>query len=447
MEGSRIETVKRNLPLVAIIGRPNVGKSTLFNRISGSKKAIVEDIPGVTRDRNYARCEYNGVSFMLCDTGGFDVGSKDSIALGVKKQIERALEESDVIVYLFDVTEGLLPEDEEGIRIIRKANKPVFYVVNKIDSEKKIKDLSEFYALGMDRIFPISALHGRNLTELLESLTLALRAFQGEDTSEEEEPLKIAIIGRPNTGKSSIVNAIVGDERMITSEIPGTTRDAIDTEIVFHKRRFVIIDTAGIRKKSKVNTVVEVKSVASAIKTIERSDIVNLIVDAHEGVSHQEASLVHTVLNYGKGLVIVVNKWDLVETRMEEEEYLRLLRARIPHASFCPCIFVSALKKKNIDKILYADIQVDSEMKKRIETSELNRALTSILEERQPPSAGGRTVKIYYATQVGICPPSFVFFSNHPQSIPAHYKKYLENSLRERYGFLGCPLRLKFKKK
>lgn len=450
MEGSVSKTnSEKTLPIVTIIGRPNVGKSTLFNRISGKKKAIVEDVPGVTRDRNYCECEYNGIRFIICDTGGLEVGSKDKISVSVKKQIEKTIEESSAIIYLMDANDGLLPEDEEGIRFIRRVNKPIFFVVNKVDNEKKMKNLSDFYRLGVEKLYPISALHGRNVAEFLDSLTETIRLLSPERKKDEtdEGPLRIAIIGRPNTGKSSIVNGIIGDERVIVSEIPGTTRDAIDTEVIFAGRRVIIVDTAGIRKKSRVDTEVEVKSIASAIRTIGRSHVVNLIVDAAEGIGHQEASLAHTVLNYGKGLVIVVNKWDLMEGKIGEEQYLEKLKGRIPHAGFCPVVFASALTGKNIQKILETDIEVENELKRRIETARLNRDLEEIIEEKEPPAPQGKRIRIYYATQIGTSPPSFIFFSNFPELIPQNYKKYLENSLRKKYSFSGVPVRIKFRKR
>ncbi len=433
------------LPVVTIIGRPNVGKSTLFNRICGKKKAIVEDTPGVTRDRNYSECDYNGVKFLICDTGGLEVHSKEQMNSQIRKQIERTIKESSAIIYLLDAKDGLLPEDEEGIRFIREFNKPIFCVINKVDSQKK--DLSDFYALGMEKLYPISALHGKNIDVLLEAVTETIRPITLPQDEETAEAIRIAIIGKPNVGKSSIVNGIIGDERVIVSEIPGTTRDPIDTEIIFAKRRLIIVDTAGIRKKSKVATNVEIKSVASAIKTVERSHIVNLIIDAHEGAGHQEASIAHVVLNYGKGLVLVVNKWDLVEGKIREEDYERILRDRIPHASFCPVVFVSARTGKNLHRILEMDMVVENELKKRIETATLNRALAEILAEREPPSPQGKKIRIYYGTQVGTYPPSFVFFSNFPDLLPESYKRYIENSLRRKYTFLGAPLRIKLKKK
>lgn len=439
---------QKKLPIVAIVGRPNVGKSTLFNRICGKRKAIVEDVPGVTRDRNYCECEYNGIKFLICDTGGLDVRSEEKISSSVRKQIERTIKESSAIIYLLDVNDGLLPEDEEGIRFMRRFNKPIFFVVNKVESERKQRSISEFYKLGAEKIYQISALHGINIDDLLSSLVETLRPLYFACEEEElEEPLRIAIVGRPNTGKSSIVNAIIGDERVIVSEIPGTTRDAIDTEITFGKRRLIIVDTAGIRKKSKIDSQIEIKSIASAIKSIERSHIVNLVIDANEGPGHQEASIIHTVFSYGKGLVLVINKWDLLEGKIAEDDYAEKIKSRLPHAGFCPIVFVSALTGKNVHRILEMDMEVERELKKRIETGRLNRDLREIIEEKGPPSPYGKRIKIYYATQIETSPPSFLFFSNFPELVPENYKRYIENSLRKRYGFFGVPLRIKFRKK
>lgn len=435
--------------VVSIVGRPNVGKSTLFNRLSGRRKAIVEDTPGVTRDRIYCECEHRGFKFLLCDTGGFDLEEKDEIHLEIRRQIERTLDESALIIFLLDAKDGLLPEDLRISSILRRLGKPVLYVVNKVDSQRDLIGISEFYEIGADRLVHISALHGKNVAELLDQVVEILSSSCSSEKELEEdisEPLKVAIIGRPNTGKSSIVNAILGERRVIVSSIPGTTRDAIDTDFFFEGRKVRIVDTAGIRRKSKVDSGLEVKSISSAIRTIERSDVVNLIVDAEEGIGHQEASLVNTVIRRGKGLVVVINKWDLLDGKVAENDYLELARERLPHASFSPFLLVSALTGKNIEMIIRTDLEVEKELKKRIETSRLNRDLKEILSRREPPSPYGKRIKIYYGVQVSTKPPSFLFFSNFPELIPENYKRYLENSLRERYTFLGSPIRIKFRK-
>ncbi|MCX7966131.1 MAG: ribosome biogenesis GTPase Der [Syntrophorhabdaceae bacterium] len=439
-------------PVISIIGRPNVGKSTLFNRILGYKKAITEDTPGVTRDRNYGEFEYYGNFYVLVDTGGFDSTSQETITGKIREQIEASLKESQAIIFLLDVKDGLIPEDITIYENLRRLNKPLFCVVNKVDSGKRELSLGEFYELGVERLYPISALHGIGVDELLEDIAFEINRnmifHEGKRGEEKEkESIKITFVGRPNTGKSSIVNKILGSERMIVSEIPGTTRDAIDTEIEFMDKGIILIDTAGLRKKSKIVEKTEVYSVASAIKSIERADIVNLIIDAKEGVSHQDGSIAHTIASRGKGLCIVLNKWDLVEKGITEEEIKEMVMEKIPHVSYCPVVVTSAKTGLNIEKILETDLEIYKELKKRVPTSELNRSFNEITKEVGLSYIKGKHVKIFYIHQQKIMPPTFILFSNHPELIPEHYKRYIENALRRSFGFVGAPIRLIFRKK
>ncbi len=438
--------------IISIIGRPNVGKSTLFNRILGYRKAITEDTPGVTRDRNYGEFEYLGNEYVLIDTGGFESKTDGVITVKVREQIEASLKESDAIIFLLDVKDGLIPEDVTIYEDLRRLHKPVFCAVNKVDSGKRELSLGEFYELGVEKLYPISAMHGTGVDELLEDIVREIKQYVALDKNEkhedhEKDSIKIAFIGRPNTGKSSIVNKIFGSERMIVSEIPGTTRDAIDTEIAFMDRKIVLIDTAGLRKKSKIIEKTEAYSVARAIKSIERADIVNLVIDAKEGIGHQDGSIAHTIASRGKGLCIVLNKWDLVEKDISEERYKEMVRERIPHVSYCPIIVVSAKTGLNIEGIIETDMEVYGELKKRIPTSELNRCFNEITNQVNLTYVKGKPVKILYIHQQKVMPPTFVLFSNHPELIPENYKRYLENALRREFGFSGAPIRFIFRKK
>ncbi|HOF56704.1 MAG TPA: ribosome biogenesis GTPase Der [Syntrophorhabdaceae bacterium] len=456
-------------PIISIVGRPNVGKSTIFNRIIGYKKAITEDTPGVTRDRNYGEFEYNRGVFILADTGGFEPLAEDDIFRLVEKQIHVSMDESSAIIFVLDGKDGLLPQDVEIADILRRYNKTVFYVINKVDSQKREDAFSEFYKLGVKRFYPISAIHGIGIGDLLDDVYSALydgehrlrennRGFKGsksrrEGLDDEKNKQKvptdilIAIVGRPNTGKSSIVNRILGSERMIVSDIPGTTRDAVDTKITFKGREIILVDTAGLRRKSKISAKVEGYSVSSAIRTIERAHVVNLIIDAAEGISHQDAGIAHMVISRGKGLCIVINKWDLVKEDNKQSEYGKVVMERIPHCSFVPIVFTSARTGKNIGRITETDIKIFMQLNRTINTSELNKAMEGFLRKASIPRIQGKQVKIFYANQITTYPPTFLLFSNHPELIPEHYKRYLENSLREKYAFTGAPIRLFFRKK
>lgn len=437
--------------VIGVVGRPNVGKSTFFNRMLGYRKAITEDTPGVTRDRNYGEFEYQGRNFVLIDTGGFEPFKEDGFSPLVEKQIQRSIQESSMILFLLDGREGILPEDKDIAKVLRRFDKPVFYIINKIDSQKRELNTFEFYELGIERFYPISALHGTGLEDLLEDV---VRSAAEMDTGEApgddvgmSPVLKVAFIGRPNTGKSSITNRILGSDRMIVSEIPGTTRDAIDSKVIFKDREVVLIDTAGLRKKSKVIKKVEEYSVASAIKSVERAQVVNLVIDAEEGASHQDGSIAHLIAAKGKGICIIVNKWDLVERKMKKDEYGAMVMEKMPHVSFAPVLFVSAKTGKNIERILETDVAIYGQLTRMIKAQDLNKALEEFLQKLHPPYQQGKSLKIPYINQPKALPPTFILFANHPKLIPEHYKRYLENSLRNRYGFHGTPIRLVFRKK
>jgi GTPase len=442
-------------PIIGIVGRPNVGKSTLFNRLIGHKKAITEDIPGVTRDRNYGEFDFSGKEFILVDTGGFEPSKDEGYFPLVKKQIEISMKESSMIIFVLDGRDGMLPQDKEILDILRKYEKPLFFVVNKVDSEKKEMDASEFYSLGTDRYYSLSALHGRGLEDLLDDIVRQARIMEetttggaeGAEEASATEGIRVAMVGRPNTGKSSIINRLLGAERMIVSDIAGTTRDAIDSVIQFKGRQITLVDTAGIRRKSRIEGKVEEYSVSSALRTIERANVVNLIIDAQEGLSHQDASIAHLVITQGKGICVVINKWDLVQGTIREDEYRKSTLEKIPHADFAPVVFTSAKTGVRIGKILETDLRVYGQLTKRVETGKLNRTFQAISRKLPPSRQKNSEVKINYVNQAKSMPPTFILFSNHPELIQEHYKRYIENSLRDQYGFDGAPIRLVFKKK
>jgi GTP-binding protein len=439
-------------PIISIVGRPNVGKSSLFNRLIGYRKAITVDTPGVTRDRNYGDLEYAGHNFLLVDTGGFEPVKEEGYFPLMRRQIIASLEESSMIIFLLDGKEGLMPQDLEIAKGLRKYGKPIFCVINKVDSGKREALVSEFYALGTEKLYPISSLHGLGIDELLEGFVKTWRMISDEhqgaaNTIQEVKGIRIALVGKPNTGKSSITNRLLGTERMIVCDVPGTTRDAIDSTIVFRDKEIILIDTAGLRRKSRIEAKVEEYSVSSALKTIERADVVNLIIDADEGVSHQDGGIAHTIISRGKGLCVVINKWDLVEKKMAMEEYRRMVYERIPHTSFAPVVFASAKTGKNLEKILETNLKIHIQLNRRIKTPALNKALEEILQRQSLSYQQGKRINILYINQVKTMPPTFVLFTNFPNLIPENYKRYLENSLREKYGFIGTPIRLLFRKK
>jgi GTPase len=431
-------------PIISIVGRPNVGKSTLFNRILGYRKAITEDTPGVTRDRNYGEFEYLGKTFLLVDTGGFDAPGEDRLISRVVEQVHAAVEESSAIIFLLDCKDGILPQDEEINAALRRYDKPIFFAVNKVDSVKREADAAQFFSLGAEKLYPLTALHGTGVIELMEDLA---RSVESEPEDAVDQGVRIAFVGKPNTGKSSLVNCLLGTERMLVSEIPGTTRDSIDSSVSFRDRTLTIIDTAGMRKKAKVAVKVEELSVMSAIRSVERADVVNIVIDTAEGVGRQDAIISHLVVSRGKGICIVMNKWDMAGPGASQARVRDAVREKMPHADFAPVVFTSALTGDGVETMLSADLGVADELAKRVPTPKLNRAFEEFQQQTPLPQSGRRHIKIFYANQADTSPPTFLLFANYPELVPEHYKRYLANQLRDTFGFAGAPLRLVFKKR
>jgi len=433
-------------PIVAVVGRPNVGKSTLFNRIVGGKKAIVWDEPGVTRDRNYADVDREEGSFTLIDTGGFEPVSKDRIFAQMREQCQLAMDEADAILFLMDGKEGLTPSDKEVADILRRLNKPVFYIVNKIDGPKHEEKVSEFYGLGMEPIYSISAEHGYGVNGLMDEVFKALPSSTGKKW--DQDVTRVAVLGRPNVGKSSLVNRLLGYKRVLVDEVPGTTRDAIDTFFERDEKKYVLVDTAGIRRKSRISLRLEKYSIVEALGTIDRSDVALLLLDSKEGVTDQDARIGGFIHEKGKGCILVVNKWDLVEKDSQTMvRYEREVREHLKYLSYVPLLFISALTGQRIKKVLEAVGHVSEQAKKRISTSPLNRYFSEWVEKFPPSLYKNRSVKMNYITQVSSAPPTFVIYTNFPEGIHFSYERYLINQLREAFGFEGVPIRLLFRKK
>lgn len=434
------------LPLVAIVGRPNVGKSTLFNRLLGKRDAIVDDVSGVTRDRNYGESDWSGKKFRLIDTGGYVPESSDLFESAIREQVETAIDEADAIIFLLDFRAGLNPIDKIILNMLRQSGKKYFVVVNKVDNEIQKQALSEFYELGVEKIYNISALSGRQLGDLLDDVTAD---FPETDEASEDPRLKIAIVGRPNVGKSSLTNALLGQERSIVTDIPGTTRDSIDSILKFYGEEIVLIDTAGLRKKSKVQESIEFFSNIRTYKAIGECDVAIVLIDAKLGFESQDQKIIDEVIRWRKGLIIAVNKWDLIEKDQNTAlQFERAIRNKLGTADFAPIIFISALTKQRIYKLIELSKQVEAERKKKIPTSQLNDEILPEIEKNPPPATKtGREVKIKYITQVGTHYPIFLFFTNYPNQVADHYKRFLENLLRRKYGFEGVPLTLSFKSK
>jgi GTP-binding protein len=433
-------------PILAIVGRPNVGKSTLFNRIAGGRKAIVWDEPGVTRDRNYTDVEWDECSFTLIDTGGFEPVSKDRIFVQMREQCQLAMDEADAILFMMDGKEGLTPSDREIADILRKLNKPVFYIVNKIDGLKHEEKALEFYGLGMEPIHSISAEHGYGVNGLMDEVIKVLPA--STEKKWDQEVTRVAVLGRPNVGKSSLVNRLLGYKRVLVDEIPGTTRDAIDTLFERDGRRYVLVDTAGIRRKSRIGLRLEKYSIVEALRTIDRSDVALLLLDSKEGVTDQDARIGGFIHEKGKGCILVVNKWDLVEKDSQTiVRYEKEVREGLKYLSYAPILFISALTGQRVRKVLEAVDHVSGQTKKRISTSPLNNYFRKWVEKFPPPLYKNRSVKMNYITQVSTAPPTFVIVTNIPEGIHFSYVRHLLNQMREAFGFEGVAVRLLFRKK
>ncbi len=432
---------------VAIVGRPNVGKSTFFNRLLEQRKAIVDDISGVTRDRQYGIADWNGKTFNVVDTGGFVPQSEDIFEREIKKQVLIAVEEANAIIFLVDVSTGITDLDEAMADLLRRSSKPVFLTINKVDNSERLLEASEFYSLGFDHIFFISAMSGSGTGELLDALTELITEKTDFDTEEIKLP-KFAIIGQPNTGKSSLLNALTGQERSIVSEIAGTTRDTIHTHYKLFHKNFILIDTAGIRRKAKVHEDLEFYSVIRAINAMDEADICLLLLDAEKGITAQDLNIFSLAVKKGKGIVVLVNKWDLIKKETNTlKEYEKELKQRLAPFTDVPLLFISATEKLRIFKVIETALEVYENRQRRITTSQLNEVMLKAIESHHAPVVRGNSIKIKYVSQLPTAVPSFAFFCNFPDDIKQPYKNYLENQLRENFKFTGVPVRLFFRKK
>jgi GTP-binding protein len=433
--------------IIAIVGRPNVGKSTLFNRLTESTNAIVKEVSGVTRDRLYGRGEWNGYQFSVIDTGGYVRGSDDIFEEEISKQVLIAIEEAQVIIFMVDVTTGIVDLDETVAQILRKSKKKVFIAANKVDNTGRIGLSSEFYQFGLGDVYDLSATNGSGTGELLDDLVKELD-IEDETVREKDDLPRITIVGKPNVGKSSLVNALTGQERNIVTNISGTTRDAINTRFNAFGFDFMMIDTAGIRKKAKVNEDLEYYSVLRSIRSIEEADVCIFMIDAEEGIQKQDLNIFYIIEKNSKGVVVLVNKWDLIEketnTMMEYEEKVR---AQLAPFNDVPIIFTSTITKQRLHKALETTIQVFENRIQKIPTSVLNDVMLDIIAATPPPSLKGKYIRIKYVQQLGSHAPAFAFFCNLPQYIPDSYKRFLENRMREKFDFCGVPIKIFFRKK
>ena len=436
----------RALPVLAIVGRPNVGKSTLFNKLIGERKAIVDDLPGVTRDRNYGEALWAGKKFLIIDTGGFDSEADGNLQQRIQAQSRLALAEADVVLFLLDGKSGLNPLDREAVDVLRKVSKPVFFAVNKVDSKKREDNLYDFYRLGLDPLFAISAEHGLGLAELLDSIverfpenTETVNEFERRDNT----PLRVAIIGRPNVGKSTLVNRLLGFERSVVDAIPGTTRDSLDTPFALRGEPCVLVDTAGIRRKARIDARIEQFSVSRSLRSVDRGDLIVHVVDGPEGVTDQDAQILSYAHQRGKALLLAVNKWDLVSgAGGDTEVYRERLYQKLSFLDYAPVNFISAATGHGIRKMLETASRVMKAYQRKIPTSALNQALQHIVRAHAAPLLQGKPVKFYYGTQTGTCPPAFTLFVNTPRAVPESYQRYLVHQLRASLGLEYAPIKL-----
>jgi len=431
--------------IVAIIGRPNVGKSTLFNRILGMRDAIVFDTPGVTRDRLYAETEWAGKQFTIIDTGGYVPKSEDVFEKAIREQAEIAIEEADSIVFVVDALEGVTPLDKEIANILRQSNKPIYLIANKIDSEQRENLTAEFYSLGLGEPISLAALGGRRIGDFLDRIT---KKIKRAGRPVKETRLRLAVIGKPNVGKSSLVNALLGKTRQVVTDIPGTTRDAVDSILQYKDQEVVLVDTAGLRKRSKIEESVEFYSTLRTLRAIERSDVAVILFDASQGVDKQDLQIIDATIQKHRSTIIAVNKWDLIEKETNTARKLELIiQEALGEHDYLPVIFISALTKQRILKVVDVALEVNEQQHRRISTSALNKKIMWDIEHYPPKSSSPKEIKIKYATQIKTNPPMFAFFCNEPKLVQESYRRYLENRLREHFGFSGVPLGIVFNKK
>ena len=433
-------------PIIAIVGRPNVGKSTLFNRLSTHKKAIVIDQPGATRDRNYDECEWDNRPFTLIDTGGFEPVSVDRMLTQMREQTTLAIEEADIIIFLMDGREGLTPSDTEIVGILRKTLKPVYYVINKVDSPKQLHSSYDFYQLGIDHVYPLSAEHGLGVGDLMFDIIEHLPVIESEN--DDDTQIRLAVIGKPNVGKSSLVNKILGYERTIVNPIPGTTRDAIDTPFEINNKKYLLIDTAGIRRKSKISLQLEKYSVMEAIRTLDRCDVALILIDASEGISDQDTKIAGLAYERGAACIVVMNKWDLLDKDNSTiGVHVQKIKDKLKYLDFAPIISLSALTGQRIFKIFELIEKAYEQYTTRIPTGELNRKVRKFIDAFPPSRYQSRPNPFSYVTQTSVKPPTFVFFVREPKGVHFSYERYLANKIREEFPFDMVPIRLFFRKK
>jgi GTPase len=431
------------IPVVALIGRQNVGKSTLLNRIAGKPLAIVEDIPGTTRDRIFAEANWNGTEFTLVDTGGLEFKEESTVAKGVRRQAEIAISEADAIIFLTDARDGLMPDDQDVANMLRKAEKPVILAVNKVDNEKHLAAAAEFYKLGFKEVIPISGYHGRGVADLLDKI-VSLLPPQPEVKETEEQGIQVAIVGRPHVGKSLLLNYLLGEDRSIVGTVPGTTRDAIDTTLDFNGQNVLLIDTAGIRRRGKIEAGIEWYSVIRAMRAIDRADIALLLIDATEPITDQDTHIAGYVEKSGKGIIILVNKWDLV-TDKNKDAYSEYIQDRLKFAPWAPILFISAKTGEGTKKILPLVMQIYQERSIQIPDADIEALVKEAVASHNLPRKGHKFLQVYGAGQTGTHPPAFRFLVNDTELIHFSYERFLENKIREVYGFRGTPVRLVFK--
>ena len=431
------------LPVVAVVGRPNVGKSTLFNRVVGRRVAIVDDRPGVTRDRNFARADWAGRPFSIVDTGGVVEDSRQPMDRAVRAQALLAVDQADAILFVVDGKEGIHPLDEVIAQLLRKSGRPVILVVNKLDNMPRDEGHHDFWSLGLGDPLPLSAHSGKGSGDLLDRVVALFPEEAAGEPAEDE--IRVAVVGKPNVGKSSLVNKLLGEERVVVSEEAGTTRDPVDTPLRYHGKTLVFVDTAGLRRQSKVKDSLEYYSSLRTERVVQQADVCVVLVDASEGELHaQDVRIAETAWEAGKGVILALNKWDLVEKEtMTAPAWEKQARERIPFLQWVPMVFVSALTGQRVRKTLDVVLEVQEQRQRRVDTSEVNRVLEALVERQPPPHFRGRRVKIRYATQVGVGPPTFALFANYPKALPEHYIRFLHNGFREAWTFMGTPIRLR----